>query len=85
MLDNIWFAISPMSKWDLKATVALAILAPFVLTQLITSLRSLLTLSRQGDAKTPVIVPYVTPFAGNLFAFAFDTKKFIDNLMLVSK
>lgn len=79
MLDTIGAAIA--GEWDFRAKLALGIVAPFVLTQLITSIRSLLALWQNGDAKTPAIAPYATPFAGNLFAFAFDTRKFLDNIV----
>jgi hypothetical protein len=78
MLDKI---VAAVGEWDSRLMIAFGILAPFVVTQLITSIRSLLARWKKGDTKIPAIVPYATPFAGNLFAFAFDTKKFLDNIM----
>jgi hypothetical protein len=53
-------------------------LAPFLLTYLITLLRGIVAVKRTGTGKTPPNVPYAIPLLGNLFTFAFDTCHFID-------
>jgi hypothetical protein len=54
------------------------LLAPFLLTYLTTWLRGTIAAKRIGTGKTPPLVPYVIPFLGSLFTFAFDTCHFID-------
>jgi len=59
----------------------LGVLSLFLSTWVVTSLRSVKTLRWSGASKTPVIVPYLIPGAGNLFAFGFDTYGFVTKVL----
>ena len=65
-------------SWDgrLVFTAAVAVLLPFILTYLYTSLSA--NLARNGDDKgAPPPVPYAVPLLGNTFQFAYDTEGFL--------
>ncbi len=81
MLDELLAQGAAVIQWDLRLTVAAAILSTFFLTQIVTSVRSNVALRRSGDGKTPPIMPYAVPVLGNLLAFAFDTKSLLGNIV----
>jgi hypothetical protein len=83
MLDDLIDRGTAAAQWDWRLTVVIAILSVFASTQLITSVRSTLAVWQTGEVKTPAIAPYAVPFAGNLFSFAFDTKRYFDRLLYV--
>lgn len=76
MLDNMVDRGLVAVSWDWRLTVAGAILSVFVVTRVITTLRSAVAFRATGTGKTPPIVPYSIPGVGNMPSFAFDTVNF---------
>lgn len=85
MLDDLLDHGVNAIQWDLRVTIAVTILSVFAGTFILTSLQSnsaLYGASGKKDAvRTPPIMPYAIPVAGNLFAFAFDTRAFIGKIV----
>lgn len=76
MLDNMADRGLAAASWDWRLTVVGAVLSVFVVTRVITTLRSTIALRAIGTGKTPPIVPYSIPGVGNMLGFAFDTVNF---------
>lgn len=83
MIDNIIETGNALIQWDVRVTAIASFLLIFILTQVITSVRSTVALRAEGDGKTPPIEPYSIPLLGNLISFAFNTEAFLGKIMLV--
>ncbi|KAL2075856.1 hypothetical protein VTL71DRAFT_799 [Oculimacula yallundae] len=66
---------------DLRVTVVVGLLSVFVLTRIITSIRSNVALQLSGHGKTPPMMPYAIPGVGNMLAFAFNTKSLLGTII----
>lgn len=67
--------------WDWRALSLAAILSPFLISYLLTTFLCYIAVrSRDGD-KVPAIDPSADFLFGNLFTFAFDTRRYLTRLM----
>ncbi|KAE8443147.1 hypothetical protein EG329_002316 [Mollisiaceae sp. DMI_Dod_QoI] len=83
MIDNVFEKGVAIIQWDVRLTVAVSFISIFLLTQVITSVRSSIALRSKGNIKTPPLMPYSIPGLGNLVAFAFDTQAFLTNIVKI--
>ncbi|KAF8855617.1 cytochrome P450 [Acephala macrosclerotiorum] len=81
MIDDIIETGTAIIQWDRRATVIASVFIIFIVTQFITSLRSIIALRAKGDGKTPPIEPYSIPILGNLISFAFNTEGFLGKII----
>ncbi|KAF7868555.1 hypothetical protein EAF04_005086 [Stromatinia cepivora] len=75
MLDHIFFF------WGWRATALCICLFPFLISYLLTTVKSTLTVRSKGSDKLPAIDPSPDFIFGNLLAFSFDTRGYLAHLI----
>lgn len=80
MANNIFNHAASLLFWDWRATTFVVLLSPFMITYLVTFLRSTLALRQQTDGRSPPISPYFVPIFGNLVEFLYDPCQTASNI-----
>jgi hypothetical protein len=69
-------ALTGLTWWDGRCTLAAVVLLPLILTYTITFLQATWIKNVRGKGSPPP-VPYAVPVLANTFQFAYDTEGFI--------
>ncbi|KAB8301307.1 hypothetical protein EYC80_003188 [Monilinia laxa] len=67
--------------WNWRAVSVAVILSPFLISYLLTTLLSYITVHIKDGDKAPAVDPSADFLFGNLFTFAFDTRRYLTHLI----